>query len=80
MRLNNDAVIVLRERKGINDKYVFTNKNQAIKKANGKAYRNALARAGIKDFTWPELRHSWASWHLQAGTPLMVLQKLGGIG
>jgi hypothetical protein len=24
------------------------------------------------------LRHTWASWHVQAGTPLHVLQKLGG--
>ncbi|MHB8455853.1 MAG: tyrosine-type recombinase/integrase, partial [Acidiferrobacterales bacterium] len=23
-------------------------------------------------------RHTWASWHTQAGTPLSVLQELGG--
>ena len=24
------------------------------------------------------LRHTWATWHVQNGTPLDVLQKLGG--
>lgn len=29
-------------------------------------------------FTWHGLRHTWATWHVQNGTPLDVLQKLGG--
>lgn len=29
-------------------------------------------------FTWHGLRHTWATWHAQAGTPLEVLQELGG--
>ena len=24
------------------------------------------------------LRHTWASWHVQAGTPLFALQEMGG--
>ena len=30
-----------------------------------------------KNFRWHDLRHSLASWHLQNGTPLFVLQELG---
>lgn len=29
-------------------------------------------------FTWHGLRHTWATWHIQNGTPLGVLQQLGG--
>lgn len=41
-----------------------------------KAWYGALERAGITDFRW--LRHTWASWHVQIGTPLFALQELGG--
>lgn len=33
---------------------------------------------GYVGFTWHGLRHTWATWHVQNGTPLDVLQKLGG--
>lgn len=32
----------------------------------------------VGDFTWHGLRHTWAAWHVMSGTPLEVLQKLGG--
>lgn len=37
-----------------------------------------ISKEWVGDFTWHGLRHTWASWHVMAGTPLEVLQKLGG--
>jgi len=38
----------------------------------------ACQRAGLAGFRFHDLRHTWASWHAMAGTPLSVLQELGG--
>lgn len=46
--------------------------------ANTQAWRKVLVKAGIENFRWHDLRHTWASWHVQNGTPLNVLQELGG--
>lgn len=42
------------------------------------AWRKAVLRAGLAPLRWHDLRHTWASWHAMNGTPLDVLQKLGG--
>ena len=42
-----------------------------------KAWYKALKKVGIEDFRWHDLRHTWASWHVQNGTPINVLQELG---
>ena len=34
--------------------------------------------AGVEDFRWHDLRHTWASWHARNGTPLYALQETGG--
>ena len=72
------AVIVVREQIGKHQKCVFSFRGKPIRQVNTKAWRAALQRAGITDFRWHDLRHTWASWHAQAGTPLHVLQELGG--
>ena len=78
MPLSAAAVIVLRERLGEHPAYVFSYRGKPIKQVNTKAWKHALARAGIADFRWHDLRHTWASWHVQAGTPLYALQEMGG--
>ena len=76
--LNDDALAVLRSQIGKHETRVFTYKGNPIATANTKAFRAALKRAGIDDFCWHDLRHTWASWHVQNGTPLNVLKELGG--
>lgn len=76
--LNDEVVNIVRSQVGNDLHYVFVYKGKAVLRANNHAWRKALNRAGVKDFRWHDLRHTWASWHVQAGTPLNALQKLGG--
>lgn len=76
--LSDDALKVIRGQIGKHNTHVFTYKGEPVTRANNHAWRKALTRAGIKDFRWHDLRHTWASWHIQNGTPLHVLQELGG--
>ncbi|TAM09370.1 MAG: site-specific integrase [Nevskiaceae bacterium] len=76
--LNTEAMDVLLRQQGQHPVYVFSYKGKPIEQVGTKAWRGALDRAGIADFHWHDLRHTWASWHVQNGTPLNVLQELGG--
>lgn len=76
--LSKSAMVIIREQIGKHPGQVFTYRGRPVSQVNTEAWRNALSRAGIKDFRWHDLRHTWASWHVQAGTPLHVLQELGG--
>jgi integrase len=76
--LNDDAISVIKTQIGKHHHYVFTYKANPVLKAGGNAWKKALKRAHVEDFRWHDLRHTWASWHVQAGTPLNVLQELGG--
>ena len=76
--LNNDALDVLQNQLEKHHEYVFTYRGNRIQQVNTKAWRKALQQANIDDFRWHDLRHNWASWHVQQGTPLAVLQELGG--
>lgn len=75
--LNADALRVLRSREGQHPKWVFPYKGKPLYCPNSQAWRKALERAGIEDFRWHDLRHTWASWHVQAGTSLQELKELG---
>ena len=76
--LNTEAMLMLKRQMGKHSRWVFTYKGKPVTKDNNHAWRKALVRAGIENFRWHDLRHTWASWHVQQGTPLHVLQELGG--
>lgn len=76
--LNQDALDVVLAQLGEHSRHVFTYQGRPVARANNHAWRKALRRAGIEDFRFHDLRHTFASWHIQAGTPLHVLQELGG--
>jgi integrase len=77
--LNEDAINVLKDQLGKHNNLVFPRPDgKIIKKAGDKAWKKALKKAEIEDFRWHDLRHTWASWHVQNGTTLLELQKLGG--
>lgn len=76
--LNVDALDILQKQVGIHPRFVFTYHGKPVTNVNTRAWRMALQRAGIKDFRWHDLRHTWASWHVQSGTSLQELQLLGG--
>jgi integrase len=76
--LNSKTMDVIRKQIGKHERFVFSYRGQSIQRFNTKAWRNALKRSGIGDFRWHDLRHTWASWHVQSGTSLQELQQLGG--
>jgi len=86
--LNDDALEVLAHQRLKKDhpEYVFAYRGKPIKDPK-KAFKDACIRAGVgratpsggyEGFTWHGLRHTWATWHIQNGTPLEVLRILGG--
>lgn len=76
--LNDEALAILAKQLGKHPTHVFSFRGKPITQVSTKAWYAALKRAGIEDFRWHDLRHTWASWHVQSGTPLAVLQELGG--
>ena len=63
---------------GTHPKYVFTYRGNQIKGIGNRTWKRACKKAGIDNFRWHDLRHTWASWHVQAGTSLQTLMELGG--
>ncbi len=76
--LNSEAVLLMRRRFGKHATHVFSYHGKPIKQVSTKTWYACLERAKIEDFRWHDLRHTWASWHVQSGTPLFALQEMGG--
>ena len=76
--LNSLAIEILKKQVGKHPTHVFTYQGRVVSRCNNHAWQKALVRARIKDFRWHDLRHTWASWHVQNGTSLHELQQLGG--
>ncbi len=76
--LNEDALAVIRRQIGKHQVRVFTFKGKPLNTVDGATWKAALKMADIEDFHWHDLRHTWATWHIIDGTPIEVLQQLGG--
>ena len=81
--LSDEAMAVLIEARDCpelaHDVFVFsTTWGGPFTEPKGQIWQRTLRQVGIEDFHWHDLRHTWATWHVMAGTPLPVLQKLGG--
>ena len=77
--LNEEAIRLLQDRRLINSKYVFVSSNgNMLKDIDRRAFNRAAKECNLEDFHFHDLRHTWASWHVQRGTPLFTLKELGG--
>lgn len=72
------AAQILERNRGRHPRWVFVSQGKRVARPPRHAWYGALQRAGLDDFRWHDLRHTWASWHAQRGTPMNVLQQLGG--
>jgi integrase len=77
--LNRDAVEVLEAERDKHPVFCFTYRGEPIAwEMTNSAWHTAIDKAGITDFRFHDLRHTWASWHRQAGTSCDELKDLGG--
>ncbi|MBO7839521.1 tyrosine-type recombinase/integrase [Burkholderia pseudomallei] len=83
--LTQDMISALEQRRRATTDLVFTREYtrgdgppKLIRQIDKRDFARACRATGMVDFHGHDLRHTWASWHVQHGTPLMVLKELGG--
>ena len=78
--LSTAAIEVLKDLRKLSpdSERVFTWKGKPVDDCNGKAFKDAVKRAGLEPLRWHDLRHTWASWAVQGGVTLHELMQLGG--
>lgn len=75
--LNQDAIAILKRRKGTHADYCFTYKGHPVKDVATNAWREAVKAAGFPGLRYHDMRHTWASWQVQSETPLIVVKEMG---
>lgn len=80
--LNKDAIVLLQTlySKNRHSLYVFIRPStgNCINDIDRRDFKQASNKIGVPTLHFHDLRHTWASWHVQAGTPLFTLKEMGG--
>jgi len=74
----NQEMLCLLENLPLKGEHVFTNRRGEPYTHIEKVFATARRKAGIKDFRFHDLRHTWASWLVMRGIDLYTLQQIGG--
>jgi len=84
--MSEEAINALLSVQGQHPEFCFTYRGKPVSEIKT-AFMAACIRAGVgrtspsgryAGFTWHGFRHTFATWHFQAGTPDAIIQKLGG--
>jgi len=75
--LSQAAIDILRRQIGKHHEYVFTYQGKPRMGIGSNTWKRAKEKAGIEDFRWHDIRHTWASMLAQAGVPDNALMALG---
>lgn len=71
------AIDIITRQIGKHHEAVFTFRGKPVKSVSNETWKNCLKEAGIEDFRWHDMRHTWASTLVQNGVPDSALQVLG---
>ena len=80
VKLSPEALRIIKAQRGKHPDWVFVSEKKPTQPPTEikVGWKAALKRAKIPHCTWHDLRHTWATWHVLNGTPIRVLQELGG--